>query len=104
MARDREPRLSRPALLILTALLERPTDELAGADIRTLTNVATGTLYPILLRLEEAGWLTSRWEAADPREIGRPRKRLYSLTALGATRAREATVLTTVPSGTLAWI
>ena len=68
IAEDRAYRA--PALLMLTALLERPDDELAGADIRALTNVATGTLYPILLRLEDAGWLASQWEEVDsPREL-----------------------------------
>ena len=48
--------------------------------------VAYGTLYRALGRLEEMGFLESRWE--DP-EISasenRPRRRMYALTALGAT-------------------
>jgi PadR family transcriptional regulator, regulatory protein PadR len=45
---------------------------------------AHGTLYKALERLERAGLLASRWEdpvvAADE---GRPRRRLYQVTALG---------------------
>jgi DNA-binding PadR family transcriptional regulator len=48
-----------------------------------------GTLYKALGRLEEFGMLTFRWEAAEAAE-GRPRRRLYELTAEGARVAREA--------------
>jgi len=50
---------------------------------RTLT--AHGTLYKALGRMEEAGLLESRWE--DPAIAGaegRPRRRLYHVTGLGA--------------------
>jgi hypothetical protein len=29
-------------------------------------------LYPILLRLESAGWFVSRWESVEPYEIAQP--------------------------------
>ena len=45
--------------------------------------------YPILFRLERAGWLESRWEDGDPKALGRPRRRLYQVTALGA-RKRQS--------------
>jgi len=48
-----------------------------------------GTLYKALGRLEEFGLLSSSWEAAEAAE-GRPRRRLYELTAEGARIAREA--------------
>ena len=54
---------------------------------RSLT--AHGTLYKALGRLEELGLLTSRWEDADAVE-GRPRRRLYELTGLGARVAEQA--------------
>jgi DNA-binding transcriptional ArsR family regulator len=53
------------------------------AEARTLT--AHGTLYKALGRLAEAGLLESRWE--DPSiaaSEGRPRRRLYRVTGLGA--------------------
>jgi DNA-binding PadR family transcriptional regulator len=64
--------------------------ELAGSDIWKETKIASGSLYPILARLEKAGWLTSRWEDLDPSEAGRPRKRLYHITALGRVNAVDA--------------
>lgn len=44
-----------------------------------------GTLYKALGRLEKAGLLESSWEDAETAAIeGRPRRRLYSITAPGA--------------------
>jgi DNA-binding PadR family transcriptional regulator len=65
-----------------------------GSEARRLT--AHGTLYRALDRLEDRKLLESRLE--DP-EIAsaenRPRRRLYSVTALGAKAAQEAGVHTT---------
>lgn len=45
---------------------------------------AHGTLYKALGRMEAAGWLTSQWEDPDrAAQEGRPRRRLYSITAEG---------------------
>ena len=49
--------------------------------------IAHGTLYKALARLEEMGLLGSEWEPDPP--DGRPRRRLYELTAAGA-RAAQA--------------
>src|SRR3954452_2314055 len=59
----------------------------AGDGSRSLT--AHGTLYKALGRLEEFGMLQSRWEQ-DEAPGGRPRRRLYELTAKGAQAAEEA--------------
>lgn len=75
---------------VLAALLSSPRDELSGAEIGKASKLASGTLYPILLRLEGAGWLTSRWETENPSELGRPRRRFYRVTALGAKKAKAA--------------
>ena len=48
-----------------------------------------GTLYKALGRLEEFGMLSSRWEDAAAAE-GRPRRRLYELTAQGVRAAEQA--------------
>jgi PadR family transcriptional regulator PadR len=53
------------------------------AEARTLT--AHGTLYKALGRMAEAGLLESRWEdPAIAAAEGRPRRRLYHVTGLGA--------------------
>src|ERR1700745_782304 len=70
--RDRDVRMSLQTLRVLDACLENPTDELAGADVQKRSGLASGTLYPILLRLESAGWFISRWESIDPPAPGGP--------------------------------
>ena len=64
--------------------------ELAGADVMRLARVTSGTMYPLLLRFENEGLLASRWEEQDPQDLGRPRRRLYSLTPEGCKVARES--------------
>lgn len=87
---EKEPRLSRQGLKVLMKLMEKPREGLAGADLWRATKVQSGTLYPLLARLEKAGWLESWWETLDPVEAGRPRKRFYRLTGLGQTKANHA--------------
>jgi PadR family transcriptional regulator, regulatory protein PadR len=70
--------------------MSRSQDEISGAEIARSTKLASGTLYPILLRLEEAGWVESRWEIEDPHELGRPRRRFYQVTGIGVRKARSA--------------
>ena len=53
--------------------------------------VAYGTLYRALGRLEEMGFLESQWEEPEiSASENRPRRRLYTLTALGATAVLDA--------------
>ncbi|QRZ60893.1 PadR family transcriptional regulator [Rothia sp. ZJ932] len=51
------------------------------------TGRPAGSIYPILERLENAGWAVSQWDAETDRG---PRRRLYSLTAEGAAAAPAA--------------
>ena len=98
-----EPRITGPTLKVLAALLSSPRDELSGAEIGRASKLASGTLYPILLRLEGAGWLQSRWEREDPSELGRPRRRFYRATALGAKKAKAAVKDLQPAFGRLSW-
>lgn len=98
--RERDVRMSLQTLRVLEAFLENPTDELSGADVQKRGKLPSGTLYPILLRLETAGWFVSRWEEVDPSSVGRPRRRLYRLTSSGLRRASE--VFATFSRGVLA--
>jgi DNA-binding PadR family transcriptional regulator len=76
--------------LVLRALLEDPARELYGLQICAQAGLPSGTIHPILARLEKAGWLESHWEEADPHQEGRPRRRYYRLSPDGAQRARIA--------------
>lgn len=83
--------------------MSRTQDEFSGAEIARSTKLASGTLYPILMRLEDAGWVESRWEAEDPRELGRPRRRFYQVTGVGARMARSAFRDLVLPLKEFAW-
>ncbi|WP_229071011.1 PadR family transcriptional regulator [Actinoplanes sp. DH11] len=76
--------------LVLHALAAEPDRQLYGLEIIDATGLMPGTIYPILARLEQAGWLRSEWEAVDEHAVGRPRRRYYGLTADGATAAVAA--------------
>lgn len=99
----KEPRLTTQTLKVLGVLLSLPEHIASGAEIGRAAKLASGTLYPILLRLEEAGWLQSRWEVEDPHRLGRPRRRYYRLTGLGARNARSAFNEVMGTLGALAW-
>ncbi|GII99044.1 PadR family transcriptional regulator [Sediminihabitans luteus] len=80
---------STPALCdVLKALLES-TDGLWGLRISVLTGRPTGTVYPLLERLERERLVESRWDLDGDRP-GPPR-RLYQLTATGHEWARKKT-------------
>jgi DNA-binding PadR family transcriptional regulator len=101
---DQDVRLTQPTLKVLRFLLETPREGRSGAEMSKATGVGSGTLYPMLARLETADWLTSEWETIDPAEVGRPRKRFYKLTALGQRNAAAALGELQIGTlGNLAW-
>jgi PadR family transcriptional regulator, regulatory protein PadR len=97
------PRITTQSLKVLGALMSSGMEELSGSEIARGTKLASGTLYPILFRLEQAGWLESRWEEADPHKLGRPRRRLYKITGIGAKNATDAFRDVTSAVGGFAW-
>lgn len=85
MARNRT--CSAQTLLLLNALLEDRLSWQHGYGLSKETQLRSGTLYPILMRLCDRGWLESKWQ--QPEEAGRPPRHLYRLTAKGAAYALE---------------
>ena len=83
------PRMTTSVLKVVAALLADPAAERYGLQLMQTTGLPSGTLYPILVRLERAGWVESRWERTDPVADGRPNRRYYQLTAEGAVAARR---------------
>lgn len=75
---------------VLEALLADPHAELYGLEIAERTGLLPGTTYPILVRLQQSGWVRDRWEEIDPHDEQRPRRRYYQITDNGARAAREA--------------
>jgi PadR family transcriptional regulator len=88
MAKASEPRMTVPMLLAIRAMLDDPTREMYGLEICKAAELPSGTLHPILARLERCGWLESRWEDVEPTAGGRPRRRYYRFSPHGAERAR----------------
>ncbi|MEV0294456.1 helix-turn-helix transcriptional regulator [Nocardia sp. NPDC050710] len=82
-------RITLQTLQVLQALLDRPADEHYGLKISENSGLPTGSIYPILTRLETAGWVSSDWEDIDESAEGRRRRRYYRLTDPGARLARE---------------
>jgi PadR family transcriptional regulator, regulatory protein PadR len=100
---NNEPRITTQTIKVLATLMSPVQEEMSGAEIGRATKLSSGTLYPILLRLEEAGWLKSHWEAEDPHELGRPRRRLYQVTGVGMRKARAAFRDLVLPLKEFAW-
>jgi PadR family transcriptional regulator, regulatory protein PadR len=82
----RLPNTSPQTLGVLELLLESPRSWHYGYALSQLTGLKSGTLYPILLRLADQGWLETRW--AEPEQPGRPPRHTYRLTGEGAKAAR----------------
>jgi len=81
---DQEWKKGSAELLILSLLEDQPRH---GYDIAKLIEIRSGgvlrfhvtSLYPLLYRLEDRGWLKGRWVEKDEQR----RRRYYSLTAEG---------------------
>ena len=78
-------RMTKPTSAVLDALLEC---DRYGFDIMDRTGLKSGTLYPILGRLERAGWIVGEWEKT-PEDLGRPRRKYYRMTAQGIKSVTE---------------
>ncbi len=79
------PRLSPETLRVLERFMERPSDWRYGYELSRETELKSGTLYPILMRLEKYALLEARWVAT---EDGVPPRHTYRLTPSGLELAR----------------
>jgi PadR family transcriptional regulator PadR len=81
-------RLTYPTTLVLQALLHGHHH---GFDIMDATGLPSGTVYPILRRLDAEGLVRSRWEKEGlARREQRPPRRYYELTSTGKALAGDA--------------
>jgi PadR family transcriptional regulator PadR len=83
-------RITDNVVAIFCTMLERPRKGWYGLEIAAAAGIGSATIYAALTRMERAGWLHASWEAEAPSDLGRPQRRLYKLTAAGATAGREA--------------
>ncbi len=77
------PRITRNVLKVLDVFLDRYDEPKYGFALAKATRLATGTLYPILDRLEESGVIRGEWENIDPIAEGRPARYNLRLTLEG---------------------
>lgn len=81
----------RPGLATVEVMRALAMGHAYGLDIMEETGLPSGTVYPILSRLERDGLARPRWESAGvARAEGRPRRRYYRLTPAGRTALLEA--------------
>jgi PadR family transcriptional regulator, regulatory protein PadR len=78
--------LSPHARMILATLLDASGQWSHGYELARLADVKSGTLYPLLIRLEAQGYLEAEWQ--QPFEGGRPPRHAYRLTVSGVKLAR----------------
>ncbi len=85
------PRMTLQVKLVLNEMLSEPAEQRYGLDLGEATGLPSGTIYPIMARLERIKWVESDWEDPDAHIAqGRPRRRYYRLTREGAEAAAEA--------------
>jgi DNA-binding PadR family transcriptional regulator len=82
--------LSKASAKVLKEFLSNPRQDQYGFGLMKATGVKSGSLYPILARFEENGWVERYDEIVDVRAEGRPRRRLYRLTVTGRPAAKKA--------------
>src|SRR5690349_16445848 len=87
MVKSDPVRITAPFLDVLETFLAARDEELHGWAIIKASKRGGPTVYKILERLAEMGWVTSRWDDRQS-EPNKPRRRYYRLTGEGAERAR----------------
>jgi PadR family transcriptional regulator, regulatory protein PadR len=87
-------RMTLQTQAVLRVLLDHPLQQHYGLEISKAAGLPSGSLYPMLAKLERIGWVASDWEQVDEHEVGRPRRRYYQLTPDGAVRAEEVLAAT----------
>lgn len=84
-------RWTKTVTAVCRVLLDANPEPVWGFDVMRAVGNKSGTVYPILRRLEESGWVTSEWE--DPEDVtryeSRPPRRYYFLTELGESSIRK---------------
>jgi PadR family transcriptional regulator PadR len=84
---SRPANASRQTRRMLAALLAQPRTWRHGYELAKETGLLSGTLYPLLMRLSDQGFLDARWQESE--QPGKPPRHMYRLTAAGLALARE---------------
>lgn len=84
---QRARRSSAQTLKLLRALVDEPRKWHHGYELSRNTGLLSGTLYPILMRLCDRGYLAHKW--VESPDAGVPPRHAYRLTAKGIAYAKE---------------
>ena len=93
---SRRPNISPQTRAVLAALSSQPQAWRYGYDLARETGLKSGTLYPLLIRLADQGFLEAEWR--PPLQPGRPPRHAYRPTEQGLRLAAERPL--NVPSTT----
>jgi PadR family transcriptional regulator PadR len=88
----RNRKTSVHTLSLLTAIMEQPRTWQYGYELAQVTQLKSGTLYPILMRLCDRKLLESKWQTSSSQ--GRPPRHMYRLTPSGTVFAKEQMAIT----------
>jgi PadR family transcriptional regulator, regulatory protein PadR len=88
MCRLATVKLTGPLERVLRVLLSDPTASHYGYDLMKAAKLPSGTLYPMLARLQQEGLVDAEWEAQREDAGGRPPRKYYRLTGEGVRVAR----------------
>ena len=81
-------KLTAPLERVLRVFLADVTARRYGYDLMKAAKLPSGTLYPMLARLEVEGLVASEWEPLPDDGSGRPPRKYYQLTGDGIRVAR----------------
>jgi PadR family transcriptional regulator, regulatory protein PadR len=81
-------KLTGPLERVLTVMIADPSAPHYGYDLMKAAKLPSGTLYPMLARLQQDGLVDAEWEAQRQDTAGRPPRKYYRLTAEGLRVAR----------------
>jgi DNA-binding PadR family transcriptional regulator len=91
-------KLTGPLERVLRAFLADVTARQYGYDLMKAARISSGTLYPMLARLQDEGLVTSEWEPQREDAGGRPPRKYYQLTGEGIRVARLELARAAAPS------
>jgi DNA-binding PadR family transcriptional regulator len=81
MSKQQPTRVTKPTVLVARYLLAVGKSSTYGLEIGTNTGLGSASVYAVLDRFEEYGWVDSDWETDSKRRGAR--RRLYRVTSEG---------------------
>jgi PadR family transcriptional regulator, regulatory protein PadR len=83
-------RITDNVVAVFNQMLHPVSKPWYGLELAEAAEIGSATIYAVLTRLERAGLVNGSWETGDPKVLGRPQRRLYTLTPDGARVGNEA--------------